>query len=114
MASISIKGIDKAVLLAALYNNAKPVGMGMLQARPGALTRDDVMKAMYVGDDSTRMFGETLGRESQKLHFDYLFGRPLKVNLAGDTLETALYNRDWGDGAAEKIVESLREDLREE
>ncbi len=109
MASIDIKGIDKAALLAALYNNAKPMGMGALQARPGVMTREDAMKAMFAGDDGTRMFGETLGRGPDKLYFDYLYGRPLKVNLEGDVLETSMYNRDWGKDAAEKIVQSLRD-----
>jgi hypothetical protein len=109
MAKIDIKGIDKAELLAALYNNAEPMGMGFFQARPREMTRDDALKMMDVGDDSTRMF-PNVGRT--RMYFDYVFGRPLKVNLEGDELETSLYNRDWGKNAAEQIVEVLRSNKR--
>jgi len=105
MAKIDIKGIDKAELLAALYNNARPMGMGFLQARSGEMTREDALKMMDAGDDSSRMF-PNMGRS--RMYFDYVFGRPLKVNLEGDELETSLYNRDWGKDAAEHIVEDLR------
>jgi len=103
MAKIDIKGIDKADLLAALYNNASPLGMGFLQAR-GQMSREGAVKLMETGDDTSRMFPGT----KRHMYFDYVYGRPLKVNLAGDELETSLYNRDWGKDAAEQIVESLR------
>lgn len=104
MAKIDIKGIDKADLLAALYNNASPMGMGFLQARPGQMTRESALELMEAGDDSSRMFPGM----KRRMYFDYVYGRPLKVNLEGDELETSLYNRDWGKDAAEQIVESLR------
>lgn len=104
MAKIDIKGIDKADLLAALYNNASPMGMGFLQARPGQMTREGALELMESGDDSSRMFPNM----KRRMYFDYVYGRPLKVNLEGDELETSLYNRDWGKDAAEQIVESLR------
>lgn len=104
MAKIDIKGIDKADLLAALYNNASPMGMGFLQARPGQMTREGALELMEAGDDSSRMFPNM----KRRMYFDYVYGRPLKVNLEGDELETSLYNRDWGKDAAEQIVESLR------
>jgi hypothetical protein len=108
MAKIDIKGIDKADLLAALYNNASPMGMGFLQARPGVMTRESALELMEAGDDSSRMFPST----TRRMYFDYVYGRPLKVNLEGDELETSLYNRDWGKDAAEQIVESLRANKR--
>ncbi len=109
MAKISIKEIDKAELLAALYNNASPMGMGFLQARPGQMTREDALKLMEVGDDSSRMF-PNMGRP--RMYFDYVFGRPLKIDIGGDELETSLYNRDWGKDAAEQIVDGLRANKR--
>lgn len=105
MAKIDIKDIDKAELLAALYNNASPMGMGFLQARTGEMTREDAVKLMEAGDDSSRMFPR-LGRSNT--YFDYVYGRPLKIELGGNELETGLYNRDWGKDAAERIVEGLR------
>ena len=105
MAKISIKGIDKAELLAALYNHASPMGMGFLQARAGEMTKEQATELLGKGDDLSRMFPVN-GR--RQLYFDYVYGRPLKVDLTGDELETSLYDRDWGKGAAEKIVEGLR------
>lgn len=37
-------------------------------------------------------------------YFDYVKGRVLKVDLSGDEVETWLYDRDNGEGAAEKAL----------
>lgn len=106
MSKISIAGIDKAELFAALYNHAKPLGMGMLHYDPTPLTKESAQVLMGLGDDSSRMFPGIGGKPA--LTFDYVKGRPLKINLSGDEMDTWLYNRDQGDGAAEKIVAKLR------
>jgi hypothetical protein len=106
MNDINIEGLDKAELLAALYNGSRPMGMGMFQARPGHMTIEHARECIGVGDDSGRMFPNAPRRE---LYFDYLYGRPLKIDLGGNVLRTGLYNRDNGDGAAERIVEGLRQ-----
>lgn len=41
-------------------------------------------------------------------YFDYVLGRVMKVNLAGDSMRTGLYNRDNGANAAERIISELR------
>lgn len=105
MAKINIAGLDKAELFAALYNHAKPLGMGFLQYDPAPLTKEAAQKLMEAGDDSSRMF-PGMGRRS--MYFDYVKGRPLKIDLSGDEMDTHLYNRDQGDNAAEKIVAKLR------
>lgn len=105
---IDIKGIDKAELLAALYNNSRPMGMGFLQARPGELTIEQAREACGYGDDSTRMLGKNAAG-NRELYFDYLHGRPLKSDLSGDTFRPWGYDRDnGGDGTAARIIESLR------
>lgn len=86
-----ISGIDKAELLKALYDNASPLGLGFLQA-----TKDEM---------SIEQAKELL---SETTYFDYVFGRPLKVNLKGDTIRTDLYDRDQGYGKANAIIEGLR------
>lgn len=105
MSKVNIAGLDKVELFAALYNHAKPLGMGMLHYDPTPLTKEAAEKLMGLGDDSSRMF-PGMGRRA--MYFDYVKGRPLKIDLSGDELETALYNRDQGDGAAERIVAELR------
>ncbi len=104
MSKVNIAGLDKVELFAALYNYAKPLGMGMLHYDPKPLTKEAAAILMGQGDDTQRMFGSSRGG----LYFDYVKGRPLKIDLSGDELDTYLYNRDQGDGAAERIVAELR------
>lgn len=105
MSKVNIAGLDKVELFAALYNYAKPLGMGFMQYDPTPLTKEAAEKLMSAGDDSSRMFP---GFAKKGLYFDYVKGRPLKINLEGDEMDTYLYNRDQGEGAAEKIVAKLR------
>jgi hypothetical protein len=86
---MNISRLDKAEVLAALYNNAKVQGMGIFQANSKTMTTEE---ARVILD------------ESSDKYFDYVFGRVMKVSLANDELETWLYNRDNGDGAAEKVI----------
>jgi hypothetical protein len=95
---IDIKGIDKAELLSALYSRAQVLGMGRLQAQLGDLTPEEA--AVLVTRHSSG--------GGKSIYFDYLHGRVMKVEIGGDTLDTRLYNRDNGDGAAEAIVAALR------
>lgn len=89
--SIDITGMDKAAILAALYNNAQPQGRGYLVAQPGDMTIEQA-RAL-------------LKRETS---FDYIQGRVLKVHLSGDTLDPWLYDRDNGEGAAARAIDALR------
>ena len=82
--------MNKAEVLAALYNNSKPLGMGAFQFEPTAMTLEEA-------DDLL----------SKTTRFDYLKGRVMKINLSGDTLNTALYNRDNGVYAAEHALYNL-------
>lgn len=105
---IDIKGIDKAELLAALYNNSRPMGMGFLQARDGKMTVEQAREEIEGGDDSSRMFGKDRCG-NRHLYFDYLRGRPLKSDLSGDTFHPWGYDRDnGGDGTAARIIANLR------
>ena len=95
---MNISGLDKAAVLAALYNRSKQQGMGFVdkhganditaeQAREYIKERADVVRGMY---------------------FDYLNGRVMKIDLSYDEMKTAMYNRDNGEGAAEAIIEQIR------
>ena len=89
--SVSIAGLDKAELLAALYERAQPMGMGFFHYVPGPMCLDEARGLLRGGG-----------------YFDYVKGRPLKIDIAGDYLDTRLYNRDAGSGAAERVIEALR------
>lgn len=49
--------------------------------------------------------------KNERGHFDYLHGRVMKIDLRGDELETWLYDRDNGQGAAEAIIDALRSNV---
>lgn len=93
---IDISKMDKAAVLAALYNASRPMGMGVFQARAN-ISIEEARTIMTEG--SSADYGSP-----QTTRFDYLHGRPLKINLGGDTLRTALFDRDNGKGAAEAAL----------
>lgn len=41
---------------------------------------------------------------AERIYFDYLQGRVMKVDLAGDELDPRLYDRDNGEGAARRAI----------
>jgi hypothetical protein len=93
--TINIKKLDKAKVLAALYNNARPLGAGIIHYRAEDITVEQA-------------------RELLKKHtyFDYIQGRVMKIDLSGDIVDTRLYNRDNGPNAAEKVIEGLEKKLQ--
>lgn len=95
MDGIDIKGIDKGDLLAALYNRARPQGMGFRQ--PG----HDLQMTKGEADEYIEKYGT---------RFNYVKGRPIKVEFKDDVLLFArLYDRDTGgEGTCEQIVAILR------
>jgi hypothetical protein len=93
--SVNIEGLDRAAVLAALYNASRPLGMGFLHYDP---------KPMTVGEAR-----EYLGAEPvTEAYFDYLKGRVMKVQMGGNSINTRLYDRDVGAGAGQRVIEGLR------
>lgn len=86
---INIKHADKAEVLAALYNNSRPLGLGFLHYDPAPMSAAEATQhlAGYV---------------------DYLKGRVMKVKLSGDVLDPRGYDRDNGTGAAEQALKSVK------
>lgn len=83
---VDIKGLNKAEVLASLYNNAKP----QFDQKPMSV------------DEAEEVLKETTD-------FDYLKGRVMKVNLSSDDgFEEWLYDRDNGYGAAQRAIDALR------
>jgi hypothetical protein len=93
---IDVAGIKPAALLAALYNNSIPLGMGVLHYEPGRMSEEE----------AERLIAERA--ENGRAYFDYLKGRVMKVEVGGDALDPRLYDRDLGAGAAARVVASLR------
>src|SRR5438105_3753792 len=95
-ATIDISKFDKADVLAALYNNSKPQGMGFLHFDPTPMSRDEAARLLNGEDKQNHTSGYHCST-----YFDYLKGRVMKVDLSGDQLDPRLYDRDNGKGAAE-------------
>lgn len=87
---IDITGLDKAEVLAALYNASRPLGMGRMAYTPNPMTRKEA---------------EALLKEGS--YFDYINGRVMKIDLKSNLLEVDLYDRDNGAGAAEAALMEL-------
>lgn len=92
---MNIRGMDKAVVLAGLYNGARPQGMGFLQYDPKPMTVEEARKILDAG----------------QTYFDYLKGRVMKIDLSRDEVDTQLYNRDNGPGAAERALERFMDEI---
>lgn len=92
---ISLVGLDKAAVFAALYNGARAQGLGFLHYNPEVMT----------AEAARQRFGKAFGYFG---YFDYVDGRVMKVDLSGDELDPWGYDRDNGHGAAEQIINALR------
>lgn len=108
---VNIEGIDKARLLAALFNARNALGMGLFQALrgPEVMDREQALVALGHGDDSEVMFGSrgTLGK-SKPFKFDYLYGRPLKVDLTGPMVDPSGFDRDGSMTTFQELVDLIR------
>lgn len=89
---IDISNLNKGDVLAALYNASKPLGMGHL-----CFTPENMMRK------------EAEGLLKEQTHFVYIQGRVMKIDLSTDILEPWLYDRDNGEGAAQAVIDGLRQ-----
>ena len=92
MGIVDISGLDKAEVLLTLYNHSHVQGLGFLQAIDN-YTIETARKDYELSPDK---------------YFDYHYGRVLKVDLSGDSFDSWLYDRDCGEGAAQKAIDELR------
>ncbi len=88
MSEVSIAGMSKAVVLAALYNASRPQGLGFTAYDPTPMSEETAQAFLDEG----------------AFRFDYLYGRVLKVDLSGDTFDPWGYDRDNGEGKAATVV----------
>ena len=93
------KGISKAEVLAALYNNARAGILGTLWA----FLDPEGQEEMSVDE------AEELINESPSLYFDYVGVKCLKVDLSDDYgFDSRLFDRENGSFAAESAIAPLR------
>lgn len=99
---IDISGLDKAELLAGLFNAATPTDTDYLRFYPNGMSRDQAAEIL-----ETRAW-------LAKTHKTFLTsfgikGRTIKLDLTTDTLDPTSYDAHNGEGAAAAVVAKLRE-----
>lgn len=88
---IDIKGLDKAKVLLALYEGSHELGMSSLGRFTDKPTLADCRKHLEAS-----------------MYVDYFNGRVIKVDLKGETINEAFYDRDCGAGACAAAIDSIR------
>ncbi|MGC8662487.1 MAG: hypothetical protein ACP5RT_01735 [Candidatus Micrarchaeia archaeon] len=89
---ISIENLDKAEVLAALYNAAIPVGLGIFHYDPKPMTQESAKEFLKA-----------------QIYFDYINGRAMKIDLSGNDFDPTSYDENNGEGTAAFVVSILRE-----
>lgn len=87
MSKIKFKNEDKAKVLATLYNNSKPQGLGFMHFENKLMTEVEAKDLLKEQD-----------------YFDYLKGRVMKVDLSTNEFNPWLYDRDNGAGKAQRVL----------
>lgn len=99
---VSIAGLDKAEVLLALWQASQMQGMSFLGfLGSGELTLEQAQKEVqerkHIGFD---------GKDS--IYFDYLNGKVMKVDIGQDEFDARLYDRDNGEGSAQRAIDNLK------
>ena len=98
MSTIDTTGIDRAELLAGLFNAALP---GHNIAR---MIYDEQPQQMQI-EEAQSLLGEGY------TYFDYHRGRVIKCDVTKDHISHLSYDRDNGEGAAARVVAELRKSV---
>jgi hypothetical protein len=95
-ATLTITAEQKPRILAALYNAARPLGMGFLHFTPEAMTEAE----------AEVLLAEATLQARGQCYFDYLKGRVMKMDFSGDELRFDLYDRDNGQGKGLRVAQA--------
>ncbi len=99
---VDTTGLTRAQVLCALFNGTIPRGFGRLVRVPSeGLTIEAAQKFIATRDSAVKEL---------RYYFDYVGGRPLKVDLSDEnSFDPRLYDRDaGGPGSAKGLIERLR------
>ncbi len=89
--NVSIKGLDKVLVLQALWKNCKAQGVS----------------PVHVPVRTEVSLEECKRGLTESCNFDYWKGKVLKVNLEGDEFDPSCYDRLNGEGAAQRAIDSI-------
>lgn len=87
--TVDIRGLDKHTLLRALWENSTPASFFLAHPTVPRPRWDD----------------EKVPNPME--YVDYFQGRCIKLDLSGDTVDPAMYDRDMGEGAVARVVASV-------
>ncbi len=90
---VSIQGLNKADVLAALYNASQPQGLGFSEYSPYAMKSGEAQKLLEMGTT----------------FFRYVKGRLLKIDIGNNDIDPAQYDFDNGKGAVGQVISILRQ-----
>jgi hypothetical protein len=76
------------------------------------LINNSTNKSNFISTDADLTQYDHMLKCIKKGYIDRFNGRVFKSDISGNTFDTGLYNRDNGNGAAERIVKFLREQLK--
>lgn len=121
---VDISGLDKAAVLAALYNGSAPIGLSFSVYRPGSLDIEAMRRKMKsrkaeIGRVEEANSPDLKNPPSLKeewvrrigkgeYSFDLMNGRPLHISVAEDSFNPDEYDKRFGKGAAQRIIDILR------
>ena len=89
MSKVDITNIDKVKLLKALWQNSKPA---VFLSMRGITVDFDIKTA----------------QQAVNTYIDYFCGRCIKCDLSGDYVNPIGYDRDYGVGRFQQIVNSIK------
>lgn len=99
---VNIKELNKAEVLAALFNNSKVQGLNAQLVELGIIE-----KAKNITKVDAQILLDGFG--DHQIYFHYLNGKVMKIDLTSDEeFDERLYDRDNGAGAAQKTIDDLR------
>lgn len=91
---IDISNLDPAEMVAALYNATS----GVFGPPEPPMTKEEAQ---------AEIDALTKGEQGRRLYFDYLHGRSMKIHFGRAILDTRLFDRDNGKGAAAAALAPL-------
>ena len=94
MPTVDISGIDKEILLEALWTRSTPAAFFSLNGSTPPPFSFSAAKSELSNDG----------------YADYICGRAIKTNIyQEDTIDSYMYDRDAGTGAFQEVVNQLRQ-----
>lgn len=95
---IDISHKDKYEVLAALYNQAVPIGVGYGQYDSTIWNKE--MAKMY--------FESSKKKNEETVYLSWIFGRPLMLKFTGNLLYVGGYNREQEDNLAQRVIATCK------